>query len=146
MKTPQEVFSDYLSRQNLKMTPQRRIILETFLESQGHLSSEELYELVKANNPNIGQATVYRTIKLLSDSGIAVTVDFSDGVARYELEYGQAHHDHIICEICRKNIEIVDEEIERRQEELAAQHGFVLSHHSMYLYGICEDCRKKRNK
>lgn len=125
------------------MTPQRRIILDSFLESKGHLSSEELYEKVKEDNPNIGQATVYRTIKLLADSGIAVTVDFSDGVARYELDYGKAHHDHIICEICKKNIEIVDEEIERRQEELAAQHGFVLSHHSMYLYGICEDCRKK---
>jgi Fur family ferric uptake transcriptional regulator len=135
MKTPQEVFAEYLADENLKMTPQRRIILDTLLKKNDHLSSEELYA--------IGQATVYRTLKLLSDSGLIEPLDFADGVTRYEPCYGKDHHDHLICEQCGKNIEIVDEVIERRQEQLAKEHGFTLLRHKMYLYGLCPECRKK---
>jgi Fur family ferric uptake transcriptional regulator len=144
MKPPEKAFSDYLASRNLKMTPQRRLILETFIKTDGHVSSEELYNRVKAKNPSVGQATVYRTLKLLSESEIAEAVDFGDGVARYELHYGQDHHDHLICERCGKNIEIVDPTIERLQEELAESYGFELERHKMYLFGICESCRKKK--
>lgn len=146
MKSPQVVFTEYLADQNLKMTPQRRLILNVFLESGDHLSSEELYTRVKEADPSIGQATVYRTLKLLADSGIAEAVDFADGVTRYEPHYGQEHHDHLICEVCKKNLEIVDDVIERRQEELARDHGFTLTRHKMYLYGVCADCRAKSSK
>lgn len=143
MKNPQDVFSQYLADQNLKMTPQRRLILDTFLKQDGHLSSEELYIKVKKRDNSIGQATVYRTLKLLNESGLIEPLDFADGVARYELSYGTDHHDHLICEVCGKNIEILDEVIEKRQDELAEKHGFTLSRHKMYLYGTCSDCRKK---
>lgn len=143
MKTPQEVFAEYLADENLKMTPQRRIILDTLLRKNDHLSSEELYALVKKRDASIGQATVYRTLKLLSDSGLIEPLDFADGVTRYEPSYGKDHHDHLICENCGKNIEIVDEVIERRQEQLAKEHGFTLIRHKMYLYGLCPECRKK---
>lgn len=144
MKTPQEVFADYLAEKNLKMTPQRRLILDTMLKQTGHLSSEELYDKVKRRDSSIGQATVYRTLKLLNESGVIEPLDFADGVTRYEPSYGKEHHDHLICQRCNKNIEILDETIERRQEEIAKEHGFTLEHHKMYLYGICPDCRKKR--
>lgn len=144
MKTPQDVFAEYLANENLKMTPQRRIILDTLLKQDDHLSSEELYARVKKRDSSIGQATVYRTLKLLSDSGLVEPLDFADGVTRYEPSYGKDHHDHLICERCGKNIEIVDEIIERRQEQLAKEHGFTLLRHKMYLYGICPDCRKKK--
>ncbi|BCS86830.1 Fur family transcriptional regulator [Pseudodesulfovibrio sediminis] len=142
MKAPQDVFTEYLANENLKMTPQRRLILDTMLKQEGHLSSEELYVYVKKRDSSIGQATVYRTLKLLSDSGLVEPLDFADGVTRYEPSYGKDHHDHLICERCGKNIEILDDTIERRQEELAAEHGFTLLKHKMYLYGICADCRK----
>jgi len=141
MKTPQEVFADYLANENLKMTPQRRVILDTLLKRSDHLSSEELYAEVKKRDKTIGQATVYRTLKLLNDAGIIEPLDFADGVTRYEPSYGQGHHDHLICEKCGKNIEILDEMIERRQEEIAKGQGFKLLRHKMYLYGICPDCQ-----
>lgn len=123
------------------MTPQRRVILDAFLDVEGHLSGEELYNLIRERNPAIGQATVYRAVKLFAEAGIARKVDFGDGVARYEPRYGGSHHDHIVCEKCRRHVEFVDPEIEKLQEKQAAVHGFVLTSHRMVLYGVCPDCR-----
>jgi Fur family ferric uptake transcriptional regulator len=145
MKKPQEVFTNYLADQNLKMTPQRRIILETFIKHNDHLSSEELYAKVKRRDKSIGQATVYRTLKLLNESGLIEPLDFADGVTRYEMSYGERHHDHLICEKCGENIEILDEVIEERQEQLAQKHGYTLQRHKMYLYGICPNCKQKKD-
>ncbi|GAB6177480.1 transcriptional repressor [Desulfobaculum senezii] len=144
MKEALEVFSDYLNRKNLKMTPQRRLILDIFLEEKGHHTSEDLYTIVKKADKSIGQATVYRTLKLLSESGLAKEVNFGDGVTRYERKYGHSHHDHIICQECGKALAVVDERIEELQEKLAEAHGFILTGHEMYLYGICADCRSKK--
>ncbi|MBU1247571.1 MAG: transcriptional repressor [Proteobacteria bacterium] len=141
MKSAKEAFAEYLAREGLKMTPQRRIILETFMTVKDHVSSEELYAMAKKTDPAIGQATVYRTMKLLENSKLAEAVDFGDGFARYEPHFGQDHHDHLICENCGKNVEVLDPDIERLQEEAAARYGFSLSRHKMYLFGLCEDCR-----
>ncbi len=143
MNDLEQVFLGYLSARKLKITPQRRTILKVFLKDDGHLSSEELYEEVKRKDRNIGQATVYRALKLLVDSGLAKSVNFGDGVTRYETIHGRGHHDHIICERCRTSIEAVHPEIERLQEELALKHGFTLTRHKMYLYGLCPKCRGK---
>ena len=143
MKNPQEVFAEFLVKERLKVTSQRNTILDVFLESKEHYSPEELYLKVKEKDPSVGQATVYRTLKLLIDSGIADVVDFADGVSRYELGYGKEHHDHLICEKCNKNIEILDAAIESAQEKVAKAHNFQLTRHKMYLYGICSDCSKK---
>ncbi len=142
MKPPAEVFATYLAQNGLKMTPQRRVILDAFLSGQGHVSSEELYGQVRTADRSIGQATVYRTLKLLADSGLARVHNFGDGVARYEPLYGHEHHDHLICEGCRATIEIMDPVIEKRQEELARQYGFQLLNHKMTLFGLCPKCRK----
>ncbi|WP_147821874.1 Fur family transcriptional regulator [Salidesulfovibrio onnuriiensis] len=142
MKNPQEVFNEYLAEMNLKATPQRRLILDTIIKQKAHLSSEELYAKVKARDASVGQATVYRTLKLLVEADLVEPLDFADGVTRYEISYGKEHHDHLICSVCGKNIEILDPTIEKRQEEIAKKHGFKLSSHKMYLYGICDDCRK----
>ena len=88
------------------------------------MTSEELYQKVRRNYDGIGQATVYRTLKLLADSGLAKAVEFGDGAMRYEILYGQSHHDHLICESCGVNVEVVDPAIERLQEEVAKRHGF----------------------
>jgi Fur family transcriptional regulator, ferric uptake regulator len=146
MKDPNVIFSEFIAHQQLKMTPQRRRILEVFLTGQGHVTSEELYQKVKRDSPSIGQATVYRTLRLLADAGLAKAVEFGDGVVRYEILYGQTHHDHLICEQCGANVEVVDPSIERLQEEVASRHGFALTGHKLYLYGICPECLKKRAK
>ena len=137
-----QVFQEYLAKNQLKLTPQRMCILDVFLRYRGHMASEELYEQVKKRDPHIGQATVYRTLKLLSGSGLAKEVHFGDGLTRYENTHGEEHHDHLICERCGKNMEVVDPRIEALQEELAARHGFSLTSHRMYLYGLCAECRK----
>lgn len=142
-KDPYAIFAEFIARKKLKMTPQRRRILEVFLAEEGHISSEELYQKVKRDYKGIGQATVYRTLKLLADSGLAKVVEFGDGALRYEILYGQSHHDHLICERCGVNVEVVNPAIERLQEEVANRHGFKLTGHKLYLYGICPDCQKK---
>lgn len=136
----QKVFAGYLADQGLKMTPQRLAILEVFLDSPGHPTSEELLGLVKSRDPAIGQATVYRTVKLLAEAGLARAVDLGGGAQRWESLVGSEHHDHLICERCKKTVEIADPRIERLQEELAAGAGFVLTGHRLYLYGLCPEC------
>ena len=141
-KTAEQVFIDYLKLNGLSMTPQRKVIVETFLETEGHFSADQLCALVKEKAPEVGQATIYRTLKLLVDSGLADTIDGLDGSALYEHAYGHAHHDHLICVECNKKIEIVDDTIEKRQEEVAKEHDFELTRHRMYLFGVCSDCQK----
>ena len=143
MSTPHALFIDFLARKGLKLTNQRRLILDVFLAQDGHPAPEELHAAVKAVDKSIGQATVYRTLKLLSNSGLAKEVHFGDGMTRYERMYGQSHHDHLICESCGRTIEIMDPVIEKRQEELAVKYGFTLARHKMDLYGQCPDCRRK---
>lgn len=141
MFDPVEEFSRYISESGLKNTPQRRLIVEVFFRAGKHLSTEELYEQIKAEDSGIGQATVYRTLKLLCEAGLAKEQHFGESTARYEPIEDDSHHDHLICTKCGKNIEVVDEEIERRQEELAKNCGFVLTSHRMVMYGLCSDCR-----
>ncbi len=146
IQNAREVFSGYIAGKKLRMTPQRNLILDVFLKTERHVSSEELYLLVRKKDKTIGQATVYRMLRLLSEADIAREVDFGDGLLRYEHKINHAHHDHLICEECKMNIEVIDERIETAQEELAREHGFDLTGHSMYLYGICEECRKGGNR
>lgn len=134
-------FQRYLQGKGLRNTLQRQNIIDVFLEEAGHLTTEELYERVLRVDPSLGQATMYRTMKLLCDAGLAREVRFDDGVARYE-HSRTAHHDHLICEKCGANTEVVDPEIERLQEALARKHGFIPTSHRLYLYGICPLCRK----
>ncbi|XPV75053.1 MAG: Fur family transcriptional regulator [Desulfovibrio sp.] len=143
MRTPQDVFIGHLKENGLSMTPQRALIVETFLEEEGYFSAEHLFGKVREMNSGVGQATVYRTMKLLVDSGLADAFDPGDGVMLYEHSYGHSHHDHLICETCGKKVEVRDDSIEARQEELAVQYGFEMTSHRMLLFGICPDCQAK---
>lgn len=143
MHDPIQIFQQYISEHGLKNTPQRLRIVESFLSAKGHISTEELYATVKTLDPSVGQATVYRTMKLLCESGLAREVQFGDGVSRYEQRIGAEHHDHLICEHCGLTIEVVDEDIERLQEALARRNGFAPTRHHLYLYGICPECAAK---
>lgn len=140
MKQPHEVFLDFLRRRGLNMTPQRAAIVESFLATEGHFSCEELYAQARRVDPAIGQATVYRTLKLLVESGLAEPLLPGEGPVLYEHSYGHEHHDHLVCLECGAKVEIVDPVIEARQDQLAEEHGFTLLRHNMILYGRCPRC------
>ena len=135
-------FEEALRERGLKSTSQRDDIARVFFSGGGHRSVEELYTAVKKVNSRVGYATVYRTVKLLKECGLAAERHFDDGQARYEPTVDeQEHHDHIICERCGKIVEFNSEELERQQERIGRFLGFVVSRHRMELYGICSDCR-----
>jgi Fur family ferric uptake transcriptional regulator len=136
-------FKEHLRTQRLKSTAQRDTIVKAFLGSQRHISVEELYGEVRRLNPHIGYATVYRTMKLLTECGVAAERHFRDGEARYE-SAEKRHHDHLICEACGKIVEFEEQHIETLQQDIAKRLGFQLTGHKMELYGICRDCRRAR--
>jgi Fur family ferric uptake transcriptional regulator len=133
-------FRNFLSKEGLKATRQRDLIVQIFAESEDHVGVEDLLHRVKQADAAIGYATVYRTLKLLVQSGLASIRHFGDGFARFEPRH-EAHHDHMICESCGSIIEFSDPEIERLQERVAQKHGFVLRRHRHELYGLCSDCQ-----
>lgn len=136
--------NDYMARHGLRSTEQRRVVTEMFFESDGHLSIEDLLDQVRLKEPRIGYATVYRTLKLLKECGLAFERHFGDGVSRYEVAWSDEHHDHLICVECEKIIEFEDDDIESLQHQVAAKHGFKLVRHKLELYGVCPDCQAKR--
>ena len=134
-------FQDFISMRGLKSTRQRDIILDCFLSSDRHFSIEELYLLLRAKHPGIGYATVYRTMKLFAESGIAQEIQFGDGQSRYEHLLEGEHHDHLVCTRCGAIVEFENETIEQLQTEVARLHGFTIVSHKLELYGICSSCR-----
>jgi len=135
--------TDYMRANGLKLTRQREQILSRFLELGKHVTVEELLHAVREVAPGVGHATIYRTMKLFVDSGVASERHFLNGPACYEPgEHHEAHHDHLICTRCRSIVEFENEGIERLQDEVAASHGFELMHHKMELYGLCPACRE----
>lgn len=136
-----DTLQTHLERRGLRRTKQRDAIIETFLATEDHLTSDELHQLVAAEHPSIGLATVYRTLKLFVEAGVASERSFRDGVSRYEVR--QPHHDHLICTSCDAILEFENEEIERLQDKVAKSLGFVLTAHRLELYGLCRDCRSK---
>jgi len=136
-----KALSRYLDEHKLKHTKQREAILEAFLEAKGHVTSEDLYNVIKARHPGIGFTTVYRTMKLLCEAGLANERHFDDGVTRYEIQH--EHHDHLVCVRCGRIVEFECAMIESAQDDIAARYGFRLLRHRHELYGHCSDCAKK---
>jgi len=137
-----EFLSKYLMGQGLKSTSQRDNILKIFVSAGTHLSAEELYNRLKKTHPRIGYATVYRTLKLLSDAGLADERRFEDGITRYEYKSSDGHHDHMICTKCGAIIEFENERIEALQINVAKKNGFKVQSHKLEMYGLCCACNK----
>ena len=133
-----EALARYLEDHKLKHTRQRDQILEAFLGAKGHVTSEQLYERARAIDPSIGYTTVYRTMKLLCDAGLAAERHFDDGITRFEIAH--EHHDHLVCTRCGKIIEFECHMIEDAQNQIAARYGFRVLRHRHELYGHCKDC------
>ncbi len=137
-----KIFRDYVAREGLKSTQQREAILDFFLSSHQHRSIEELYRAIRAKHPNIGYATVCRTLKLFAGSGIAREIHIGDGQTRYEHIADGEHHDHLVCTRCGKIAEFENKTIEKLQAAVADSHGFLIESHKLELYGLCARCRR----
>jgi Fur family ferric uptake transcriptional regulator len=138
--------TDYLSGQGLKSTQQRDNILKVFMDAGRHVSAEELTALVKKSHPGVGYVTVYRTLKLLADAGLAEARRFEDGFTRYEYNASSGHHDHLICTKCGTIIEFENARIEKLQQDVARKNRFQVKNHKLELYGLCAACQGKNNR
>lgn len=137
------LFRRYLRQQGLPVTQQREVIADVVFSSQGHLSVEEIEARLRERGERIGKATIYRTMEILVRSGLVEDHDFGDGFKRYEHLFGQRPvHEHLICTHCRSVTEFQRPEIERIQEEVAAEHGFLAQRHRLEIYGLCAECRE----
>jgi len=144
LKEETELFYSYLRQNGLKKTYQKDLILETFLSTEGHLSVEDIYALVKKRDRKVGVVTVFRTLKSLTACGIAREITLGDGLTRFEHSYHHPNHHHIVCTECHKAIEFICPELERIQSEIIKKYHFKPIHHRFQTYGICEDCREHR--
>ena len=134
-------FKEFAASKGLRSTRQRDTILDVFLSTHQHVSVEELYLKVKRSNPGVGQATVYRTLKLFAEAGLAREILLHDGQTRYEHVMAGEHHDHLVCTGCNAIIEFENATIEQLQDEIAARHGFMIKSHKLEIYGLCATCR-----
>ncbi len=132
----------FMKQKGFKSTRQRDIIASEFLKCEEHITAEELYKKVSRRNKDIGYTTVYRTLKLLSESGLATERIFADQLTRYEPVSDDEHHDHLICLKCGSITEFEDPKLERLQEKIASEFGFSIVDHKMDFYGYCRDCKK----
>lgn len=140
MKKEIEVLEKFVREKGLRYTPQREEILRAFLSVEKHLSTDDLYKIVKKKNPAIGYTTVYRTMKLLEEAGLCNEIDFGDGITRFEHRYGHEHHDHLICIKCGGYTEVVKPKIEILQEKLAKEKHFTPIRHKLQIFGVCGKC------
>ncbi len=134
-----DVFAAYLAKHRLKRSEQREVILDTFLKSERHLSVDDLLRLVQKRRSDIGRTTVYRTLKLLQAAGLAQELVLQ-GQTRFEREYKREHHDHFICKSCGEIFEFSSADIERIQDQIAAEIGFQIDGHRHQIFGYCRDC------
>lgn len=128
---------EFMRSKGLKQTQQRQVLFDCFVTSEGHLAIEDLLARAQPELPGIGYATVYRTLKLFTEAGIAHERRFQDGFSRYEPAEQGEHHDHLICKLCGHIFEFEDDVVERRQAEVAAAHGMKVVAHRHDIYGEC---------
>lgn len=146
MESAKNVFSRYLKEKGLLNSKPRAQILDIFLKTEKHPTINDLYDLVRKKNPQIGLATVYRTMEVICDAGLARKIDFGDGTNRYEHKYRHQHHHHLVCLKCGRIIEITSDKLETIQRQLAKKHGFTIAKDTMKIFGTCKTCRRKEKR
>ncbi len=135
-------FHRHLKKVGLKQTEQRDTILEAFVRTRDHMSVDELFRLVRQQDPKIGITTVYRTLKLLAECGLASEVSFQDGVARYEHQVGRRSHHHMVCTQCGSSVEFFSPQVDKLEQQIGQEYKFETTRHTFQIYGVCEDCRR----
>ena len=136
-----DIFITYIREKGLRNTRQREVILDAFLSADKHITVEELFNMIKKKNPEIGYATVHRNLGLFGECGLADEIKIGKQKTRYEQKIGQEHHDHLVCLKCGRFIEVRDERIEKLQDKLAEANDFLPQKHKLEIYGLCKKCR-----
>ena len=142
---PEQTWRAFQSARGLKASSARDTVVEVFLKTKGHVDLHSLYVQTRKRHPGTGFATVYRTMKLLEEAGVAHARHFGDSAETlYEIAAGRSHHDHLICVACGRIEEFESPQVERAQDRIAAEYGFTLSGHRHELYGTCAQCEDRK--
>lgn len=148
----ENIIKDYeriLQKEGYKLTNQRKDILNAMFENRHeHLSSEDVYEITSKDNPELGIATVYRTLQLFEKLNIVYKISFGDGCSRYELNLGTEahHHHHLICLKCGKVSEVKLDLLEALEDEIEREVNFKIVDHNVKFYGYCQECLTREKK
>ena len=145
-----EIERKKLKEKGLKVTNQRLLVLQVLAENKDrHLTAEDIYELVKEDYPEIGLATIYRTVQLLLEMQLVDRINLDDGCVRYEIGEtldgtGKHHHHHLICKTCGKVLPFKDDLLDELERHIEEETGFHVLDHELKFYGQCSECRKKQ--
>lgn len=141
-----EEILERLHKDHIKITRQRKMIIEIMYEHRDHIDAEALFSILKQQKAGVSRATIYRTLEMLVAKRLIRKMDFGEGRNVYEFKLGQPHHDHMKCLRCGKVIEFNDHIIELRQNTICQNYKFHPTFHVMQIYGICCECREKEKK
>jgi Fur family ferric uptake transcriptional regulator len=141
---PSSEYLDHLRPAGGKRSGKRDLIVHVFLRQEGHLTADDLVDLIRREDHKISRATVYRTLQWMVDAGIARKVDFGEGRFRFEHSYRHPRHFHLICKTCNGSFEFLSSDIEALLEEVAAARNFSARQSVLQIYGTCEACRTGR--
>ena len=142
-KCPKRRFIDFLTQKNLRLTSQRQAIIESVFSTQQHFTAEQLLEWSRARDKSVSRATVYRTLPLLTESGLLREMDFGKDYKFYDPNYAEhPNHNHIICQDCDKIVEFDSDKIEKIENEITHRLGFSVKSHRLQITATCEDLKK----
>ena len=137
-----QIFEEYQKSKGYRVTDQKLAILKHLLNADRHLSEQDICKALKSKG--IGKITVFRTIKVLEECDLIEPVTDSNGKVLYEVNRERPHHDHLVCTVCNRIIEIQWPTIEKTQEKMCKAIGFEISHHRHEIFGRCKQCQSKR--
>ncbi|MBN2260853.1 MAG: transcriptional repressor [Clostridiales bacterium] len=139
-----DVYTSILQKVKIKgykLTPQRKAVIDTILKNDHrHLNTEEIYEIVKELYPNIGLATVYRTLIVLDELDVITKMNFDDGCIRYEMNSETHQHHHLICRNCGNVIEVMEDLLDDLEKTVEKKYQFKIIDHNLKIYGLCKNC------
>lgn len=143
LEQARKILREHIVRLGLKHSAQRDTILRIFINTREHLSTEDLHRLVRQYDPAIGYTTVYRTLKLFVQCGLATVVEFHDGIARYEHGLNRRTHHHMVCTVCGDSVEFFAPEIDEVEKRIGREFHFATARHTFQIYGTCQACQQK---